>query len=206
MSAFKFFDKQDLPYNPKLVNKYILIIQNTSDETKKQETILLLFINMKKVVLKNVGNYLSLINNSGIKQTLEADELKTEAFIILSKCLEKYRVAKANNFYFYFNKSLSRNFYRMFQKEVRKNTSRINDITLSNLTSLRTNINLDSMSIVVDLIDLDDTERLIVESKIANERKEDFLEFHKDISTNTYYNCIKSIKAKLQILINEGEL
>lgn len=206
MSTFKFFNGEDLPYNPKLVNKYILIIQRSSEQSKIDEFVLLLYMNMKKVVLKNVNNYLSLINNSNIKKTLEADELKTEAFIVLKNCLTKYKVHKSNNFYFYFNKSLSRNFYRMYEKEVKKNTTRITDISMNYIEGLKNSIEFDITSYIIDNLKFDRVERLVLISKYNQEKKEDFLINNPSINTAAYYNAIKSTKQVLIQLIQDGEL
>ena len=214
----KIFQTVEIPYNVRKVNKLVLIIQKTTDQKLIDKSNMQLFNYMKKVVDKNVNNYLLLVRNSGIRDGYEVNELTIECFIILSKCIKKYKVSKKNNFYFYYNKSLSRTLFRIFEKEQKHNVERSHiqtsagDLegksTLSNRDEMKlsNNIELSVEGILLDTLNMTEVEKLICISKVKEQKREDFLIENPTITNNTYYLSMKSIKVKLLKLKQNGEL
>lgn len=204
---FEIFDIDDPIFNRKLANKYVLIIKkgNNCDEAKLD-----LYKLMKKVIVKNVKNYVKLARNSSVtEECLDEAEMYGEAFIVLMKCTDKFKVAKGNCFYFYFNKSLSRNFYRMFDKEVRKlegykgyksqatNAVQNRDVFKDDIYSVK---------FVSDALDLDGFDRKVLESKLQFQKKDDFIVSNKDATISRYYASIRKIKSQVQILKDNGDI
>lgn len=202
------FDRKDPVYNRNLANKLVLTIQRSKNKRIVDEFKIDLYKLMKKIVVKNVKNYKKLSFNSSVTDDChEEEEMYAEAFIVMMKCIEKYKVSKKNCFYFYFNKSLSRTFYRMFSKEVRDD-ERFGDFSqfYQMIFPGVSDNEIYSIDLVIQSLKLNELDLKILKSKIEYEKKEDFLDKNPQINSNTYYNSIKKIKEQILILIDNGEL
>ena len=120
--------RRDFYYNLKFVEKCIKIIQTSNDEKRVKAYKSLVFKMMKDIVKKNVTNYLNLLRNVDYPDIPERDELISDCYVVFDKCVSKFLVDKGYNFYFYFNKSLSRNFFREYYKKIQNNNA-TEDIT-----------------------------------------------------------------------------
>lgn len=204
---FEIFDRDDPIFSREKVNKYILIIRKgkNSDEAKLE-----LYKMMKKVITRNVNNYVKFFRNSVVSdKSLEEDELYGESFIIMMKCVEGFKVKKNNCFYFYFSKSLSRTFFRMLEKEKRKLEGSIkyrskadNDITNLDLFS-NTVYGLD---LVLSGLDLDSFDKKVLNSKLLFQKKDDFIVSTRGATVSKYYASIRKIKFQIQKLKENGDL
>ena len=203
---FDIFDKDEPIFNRKLANRYVLMIRKGTNEEAKLD----LYRLMKKLIVKNVKNYAKLARNSSVTEAcLEEAEMYGEAFIVLMKCTEKFKVKKGNCFYFYFNKSLSRNFYRMFDREVRKldgyrgyrgeanNKVKNRDVFKDDIYSVK---------FVSDCLDLDGFDKKVLESKLLFQKKDDFIVNNNDATISRYYASIRKIKSQVQILKDNGDI
>lgn len=204
------FKNYEPKFNRKLVNKLVLIIKKGDDSPVTDKAKLELFKMMKKIVVKNVRNYLNLAYNSYVTEDcLEEDEMYSEAYIVLIKCIENYKVSKKNCFYFYFNKSISRNFYRMFDKEIRKfdGLKGYKDVTKS--TSKQQDIFRDdiySVEFVSEILDLDEFDKKVLKSKLAFEKKDDFIVNNEDATVSKYYVSMRKIKEQVSKLVEDGDI
>lgn len=206
MRVNKIFQRNEIPYNVKKVNRLVLIIQKTSDQRLMDESLLSLFNYMKKVVDKNINNYLLLVRNASVREAYESEELVIECYLIMTKCIKKYKVMKGNNFYFYFNKSLSRTLYRLFEKEQKRNVERFESTNTSALSKLTNNMSCSVDGLVLDNLNFTEVEKLICMSKVKEQKREDFLIENPNVTNNMYYICMKNIKTKLINLQRHGEL
>ena len=178
-------------------------------EAKEKELKLELFKLMSKVVVKNIRNYMKLADNSPVTDECHNSyEMQAEAWVILEKCLMKFKLKHNYCFYFYYNKSLGRNFYRMFDKEVRKRekyqeyeTEKINTSQLG-----KTDVNNFPIEMIIESIDLTENEEKILRSKLVREKKSDFLDKNCKLSSGKYYTALKNIKEKINKLKDDGEL
>ena len=90
----KIFDRKDPIYDRNLANKLVLIIQKSKNNRMVDASKIDLYKLMKKIVVKNVKNYTKLSNNSAVtKDGNEEEEMYSEAFIVMIKCIEKYKVS-----------------------------------------------------------------------------------------------------------------
>jgi hypothetical protein len=207
---FEMFDKDDPVFNRKLVNKYILIIKKGRSGSALENAKIDLFKLMKKVIIKNVKNYVNLSRNSSVtSQCLDENEMYCESFIVLMRCADKFNVKKKNCFYFYFNKSLARTFYRMFDKEVRKldgfrgySTQKQSNHNAKDL--FREDIY--SVEFVADNLVLDDFDRRVLKSKMEFQKKDDFIVNNEDANISRYYASIRKIKEQVQNLKDNGDI
>lgn len=168
-----------------------------------------LFKLMSKVIVKNIRNYVKLSNNSPVTNYCNnCFEMQAEAWVILEKCLMKFKLKNNYCFYFYFNKSLGRNFYRMFDKEVRKKEKyeKYETEKIKTSQTCKTD-NLDfPIEMIIESIDLSENEEKILRSKLVREKKSDFLDKNKNLSSGKYYTALKNIKEKINKLKDDGEL
>ena len=176
-----------------------MIIQTSTNEKRVRAFKSLVFKMMKDIVKKNMANYLNLLRNSGVQDLPDKDDLLADCFIIFDKCVERYLVGRGYNFYFYFNKSLSRNFYRDYQKEVKRNNSdkEITDVmTIVNSSFHVTEIH-ESEIFIISHLGFSDTEMMICKSKISGQKTSEFLRGHPDITSVQYSRALRNIKDKL---------
>ena len=118
MSLESTYFKVDFFYNSPLVEKYVKIIQTSKSPKRVRAFKNLVFMMMSDIVKKNIANYINLLRNSDVEYLPERDELVADCYLIFDKCVYKFILGRGYNFYFYYNKSLSRNFFRNYQKEI----------------------------------------------------------------------------------------
>lgn len=184
----------DFHYRVKLINTYISIIQSTDNGKRISNLKFLIFRMMKDVVNKNIKNYQKLITNSGLNESLEYDELVSECYLVFEKCLEKYNIELGKNFYFYFNKSLSRNFYRLYQKKGKFPEKDTDENYFSNSEDFHIEHNYSIDFVVTNIGKFSEIEKRIIKSKCNNEKQKEFLLKNKDISVSIYNKNLENIK------------
>lgn len=191
--------RKNYKYRVKFVNKCIKIIRYSGKESRINAYKNLLFKMMKDVVKKNIANYLNLLRNAEIKNVPARDELVSECYIIFDKCVSGFTINKNNNFYFYFNKSLSRNFYRSYQKEVfRKNNNvevtEVLEIVNKGFHDYR---EPDTMDLLMSTLQFNEIDKRICRSKLSGQNLSDFFKDNPDIKKTDYSESLKKIKAIL---------
>jgi hypothetical protein len=197
--------EKDYAYSPKIVNKYLLIIKTTKEDVDKIEKYKkLLFSMMKEIVNKNINNFLSLLINSGCyNNDLDKKDLICDCYFIFDKCLKNYKVNKKNNFYFYFNKSMSRSFFRDYQKQLRRSNKEVKNFEIFS-DSAFANDNPEMMSFLLDNLKFSEIQKTIINSKLLGQRLEDYFQLNPEITSVIYYENLKQIKEILKN--NEDEL
>lgn len=191
--------KKNYRYRVKFVNKCLKIIRYSEKESRINAYKNLLFKMMKDVVKKNIANYLNLLRNAEVKDVPARDELVSECYIIFDKCVSGFTINKNHNFYFYFNKSLSRNFYRSYQKEVfRKNNSvEVTDVLEIVNSGFHDYREPDTMDLLMSTLQFNEIDKRICRSKLSGQNLSDFFKNNPDIKKTDYYESLKKIKAIL---------
>lgn len=199
MSLESVFFRKDFYYNVRLVEKSINIIQTSTDSKRIQAFKTLVFKMMKDVVKKNIANYLNLLRNVNSPDIPERDELVSDCFIVFDKCVSKFIVNKGYNFYFYFNKSLSRNFFREYYKKLQggNSTVDITDVMMIVNKSFHVRESQGSVEMLLDNLKFTELEKRICQSKMNGQKISDFLKANTDVTNSQYARALKSVKAKL---------
>lgn len=200
--------KRDYHYKAKFVNKCIAIIRFTKSEKRRRAYRNLVFKMMKDIVKKNIANYLNLLSSIDMKDTLPSrDELIADCYIIFDKCVEKYKLGKGYNFYFYFNKSLSRNFFRDYQKELqRSNSVEITEALATVNSGFHDYRQLDTTELLMTHLGLTELEMRICRSRMLGQKTSEFLAENEDVTNAQYSKCLKRIKEVLIEFQEEGEI
>lgn len=208
MSLESVYFKRDYHYKAKFVNKYIAIIRFTKSEKRRKAYYNLVFKMMKDIVKKNIANYLNLLSSIDMKDTLPSrDELIADCYIIFDKCVEKYKLGKGYNFYFYFNKSLSRNFFRDYQKELqRSNSVEITEALATVNSGFHDYRQLDTTELLMTHLGLTELEMRICRSRMLGQKTSEFLSENEDVTNAQYSKCLKRIKEVLIEFQEEGEI
>lgn len=195
-------------YRVKFVNRYITIIRFSKQEKRVEAYRNLVFKMMKDIVKKNIYNYLNLLQSVTTKEEMPTkDELIAECFIIFDKCLEKYEISRKNNFYFYFNKSLSRRFFKEYQRTYQRSVGiEITEAVTTVCRNLHENSNPNTLSVIYTQLHFTPLEIRICESKIAGEKVSDFLKKNEDVTNLQYSNALKRIKKLLIHIKQKGEI
>lgn len=196
--------KRGYSYNRKRINTIIMRIRYGR---RKPLTIkgykTYIFKAMKDIVEKNIQNYLNLLNNSPCRDIPEYDEILSECYIVFDKCLEKYKVSKYNDFYYYFNKALSRNFYRCYQREVNfPQTELTNEISLIHPKLADTN-GTDTTELLLHNLNFTEFEKVVCRSKLRGEKGTEFLRKNNHITQKQYNEALNKIKKVLLQLIKD---
>jgi len=195
-------------YDQERVERYIDVIQTTDNPLRKKGYKDLVFKMMKDIVLKNVGNYINLMNGSNL-DIPERGEIIADCYIIYDKCLEKYKTNQGFNFYFYFNKSLTRNLYTMCKElEIERNTNKVSYVEDVTIYSSRVKIDgLDSgTDLLIRTLGLTEIEQRVCRSKILGMNSADFLSENEDVTKTEYHKSLRRIKEVLSKLKERGEL
>lgn len=204
---FNISNQPNSPYDKKKVNILVLKIKKCVDENKSNKFKIELFNLMNKVIVKNINNYLKLTTNSPIKSDSNNFlEMQSEAFIILVKCVDGFKIKDGNDFYFYFNKSLSRNFFRFFSQHIRekKRGDMVSDF-IKLFSPNPTNEIDEDIEFLIQQLGFSKDEQRILLSKIYNQNKSDFLSKNKDFNSEKYNSCMTIIKEMLNKLRDKDE-
>lgn len=153
-----------------------------------------IFKMMKDVVKKNVCNYENLMRATTCTELPTHDEIIADCYVMYDKCLMKFKVDKRNNFYYYFNKSLSRNFYREYSKSMKNAQVELTDAMTIVHPALHDNGEPDTMSSLMDNLDFNDIDRRIANSRLNGQKTSEFLNENKDITNSQYSKSLKKMK------------
>ena len=198
--------KASFEYKAKLVNEWIRIIKFSDNEKRSAAFKIVVFKMMKDIVKKNVCNCLNLLNGAGKRDMPERDELISECYIIFDKCISKYNLEKGNNFYFYYNKSISRHFFKFYQKESNNLSVELTEAISSVHPKLHDSSEPDIMGALLKHFNFDETDKRIIYSRLNGKKISEFLEENDDISNNQYSKSLQKIKELLTYYKERGEL
>ena len=199
MSLESTYFKVDFFYNSPLVEKYVKIIQTSKSPKRVRAFKNLVFMMMSDIVKKNIANYINLLRNSDVEYLPERDELVADCYLIFDKCVYKFILGRGYNFYFYYNKSLSRNFFRNYQKEIKHNncTTEITDVMTIVNPSFRSSEESGSVDLLMDQLGLNELEKRVCESRILGQKTSEFLKSNPDVTNSQYSGTLKVVKEKL---------
>ena len=198
--------RREFIYKRKFINACILRIRfgERSERTVKGYKTFI-FKSMKTIVEKNICNYINLLNGSPCRQIPEYDEILSECWIVFEDCINKYKVTKYNNFYFYFNKALSRRFYKYYCREINyHNTDMTEEIELFH-PKLSHNPHLDTEEVLFHTLHLTKFEQRVCRSKLKGERISEFLKRNKSCTPAKYHKAMTNIKLILKQAIKENK-
>lgn len=207
----KYF-KCDFYYDNARVERFIEIIKSPQSSARRQTAFKnVVFKMMKDVVKKNIRNYLNLLTNgTSIEEIPTTDELIADCYIIFDKCLEKYKSGCGYNFYFYFNKSMSRCFYRSWTKEMARdnNSVEIGEAieTVNTRFHTRADVTGSSMDLLLDNFHFDGIERRVIKSRLAGQKTSEFLKRNADVTHSQYSQALKNIKERIKEYQSLGEI
>lgn len=191
-------------YNKDLAQKLIVIMKKKSSSERRRSSIrYLLFKMMKDIVKKNIQNYQNLLRSIEDLQREDipvTDDLIGDCWEVFHICTEKYDPEKGDNFYFFYNKALSRKFYRDYQdklKEMFREPRLDDECDFENRMSMSSLGGVETVDLIIDVLGFTDVEKRIALSKLRQQRTQDFLKENKDISSVTYSRALASVKEKL---------
>lgn len=191
-------------YSPRLVKKCIILANKCSNERLATNSKLELFKMLSEVVVKNIQNFYSLTQSyENVIHT--KDDLVGDAYFVMNKCLSNFDAKRGKQFYFYYNKSLTRAFVRIIEQNYLKhrNTTRVDEEFESFVFIGEVKNTLDLVEFYLDLFKLTEEEREIVRSKLADQKPRDFLLESDNVTWKTYFSSLESIKKKFEPLRTE---
>lgn len=198
--------KVTFDYKYKLVNEWIKIIKSSPDEKRVAAFKMVVFKMMSGVVRKNICNSINLLTGLGKRDIPERDELVTECYILFCKCLEKYNIDKGNNFYFYYNKSISRYFFKIYQRESQLLTVELTEPISTSNHHLHDNSEPDIMEALLHHLNFDELDKSIIRSRLSGKKISEFLEENPEVTNAQYSKSMQKIKEILNYYKERGEL
>jgi len=198
--------KATFDYRVKLVNDWIRIIKTTECQKREEAFKIVVFKMMKDIVKKNISNCLNLLNGAGKQDMPERDELISECYIIFDKCLSKYNIEKGNNFYFYYNKSISRHFFKYYQRECQSLSVELTDAISTTHPKLHCNSEPDLIEALMHHFHFTEIDKRITRSRLQDKKISEFLKENADVTCNQYSRSLQKIKETLNYYKETGEL
>lgn len=202
----------EFKYNAQLVDKLICRIQSDIKEERKNNIKYLVFKMMKNVVCKNILNYLNLLRglNLRVEEIPDSDDLISDCYVVYNHCVDKYLVRSGYNFYFYFNKALTRNFFRLYTRAKTKLNRELEiedeSVLYNRIEYSTSNGSLGSVELLMELLQFNDIEIRICRSRLSGQKNIDFLKENLDVTNSQYNSTLRVIKEKLIKYQQEGEL
>lgn len=212
MSLESKYFKHDFYYDNARVERFIEIIKSPCSSSRRQQAFKnVVFKMMKDVVKKNMHNYLNLLTNgTSIEEIPNTDELIADCYIIFDKCIEKYKSGCGYNFYFYFNKSMSRCFYRSWTKEMTRDNNSVEIGEAIETVNTRFHTRADAtggtMELLLDNFGFKGVERRIIKSRLAGQKTSEFLKKNPDVTHSQYSQALKNIKERIKEYQDLGEI
>lgn len=168
-----------------------------------------IFYMMKKILVKNINNYQKLCRNSVLGANYNTDEeMESECFLVFENCVYKFvSDSGKNDFYFYFNKSLSRSLYKIFLKNIKNTESVSNASSLSEYSEendvlekyLDHSTNNLSIKFTLTNFKFDDNCLKVIDSKLRGEKMSEFIRSSSDMDQKVYDKSLKKVKKELNL-------
>lgn len=194
-------------YNIELVNSQINIIQNSKDKEQISLTKNIVFKQMKNIVIKNITNYINLLNGIQYHDIPNKEDLISECYLIFDKCVKRYKLnydSKSSNFYFFFNKALSRYFFKDYRSILNKYSDDFIRV-INDINEAKTH-QIDDLTTMLKLLNFSEDEINIINSKVLGENKKKFLNKNENISDIKYTTMLKNIKQKINKLTENKQI
>ena len=192
-------------YDKKEVTKLLIKAKKSKNKRKSDEAKKILFLSLSRIVVKNIENFFKIsIKYSDLIH--DRNDLVSECYLTLDKCVEKYDLNIGSVFYWYYNKSLTFRMQRIIEKNYYKhrNNFRVEREHESFIFSSKlSTISTDFTDFYLDIFQVTDEERKIIEAKMTGKKIKEFVEDEMQITWNEYYKRVGSIKNKLKTIRDE---
>lgn len=199
--------KRKFIYRQRFINVCILRIKygHRSERTIRGYK-MYLFKMMHDIIQKNVCNYINLLTNgTDLREIPTHDDVLTDAYLMFDRCLQKFKVKKGHNFYYYLNKSLSRNFFREYKKIQNNSTLELTDsIEFYNPDLHYVSDNYESL-LILKKLGCNELECRVAISKMNGEQITEFLSKNKSITRLQYQMAMRRIKMIVAQAKEEGK-
>lgn len=192
-----------IEYDAALARKCIILANNCKKQRISDESKIILFKMLSKIVIKNIENFFSLVKiYDNVLHT--KNDLVGDAFFVLMNCINGFDIKLNKQFYFYYNKALTRAFIRIIEKNYYKHrdTQRVPDGFESFLFLDKSTSGNNLLEFYFDLFRLTDDERRIVKSRLLEQNPRDFVS-ESDFTMSEYKITLEIIRDKTKALRDE---
>ena len=108
-------------YDKQFVNRSLLHIKYSENQALKDKLKLEIYYSQSKLIVKAINNFFSLVKTiPGEKVIHTKEDIASECYIVMSKCIENLKIKDLKKFYFYLNTSLNRAMYRLYERRYKK--------------------------------------------------------------------------------------
>lgn len=192
-------------YNKTLATKIVKRVQSGSTSNGAETALkLLLFKMMKKLVKKNSFNYINLLNGIQFEELPTSAELISDCYMVFDVCVSKFKTDGGYDFYFYYNKALSRNFYENYRRKSRAKEVKMFEWIDNVNDDMRVKGVYDSIDSILNRINFSELELRVIKSKIDGISMNEFLKLNEDITQLEFNKSLKKVRHTLLKLIENG--
>lgn len=184
-------------YDVGFVNKALLQIKYSKNDALKDKLKLEIYYSQAKLIVKAVNNFFSLVKTiTGEKVIHTKEDIASECYIVMSKCIDNLKIADLKKFYFYLNTSLNRAMYRLYEKRYKKHFDVIANTEDIEILMINTGYDDQFDLTSIDLKGFSDLEIRLIEFKFSGDKLSDFLKDMK-ITNMEFQCCLENVKDKL---------
>jgi len=184
-------------YDVDFVSRSLIYVKFGKIEIKKDRLRLEIFYCQSKFIIKAINNFFSLVKTISEEKVIHTKEdIASECYIVMSKCINNLKIKDLKKFSFYLNTSLNRAMYRLYEKQYKKHFDVLpnNEDTEIIVMNHGYDDHFDLTS--VDLKDFSQIEIEIIKFKFSGEKLNVFLKTI-NINNNDFQLHLENIKMKL---------
>lgn len=203
-SLYTQLKNSSIRYDEDKVKNCLIVIRNSKNDKLVEKSKMLIYNSLSNIIVKNVNNFFNLIKRVEAHRVLhERDDIVTECYVILNKCIKNFDVNSGKNFFFYFNKALSLGLHRLAKKNY-KDDIYFNDYDVVHKfeTNTFSNVALDPVMLDNVKFTLEHTE--YIDSRLADEKINDFIS-RKGITRTAYYKIVNEVKSILSHIYERND-
>lgn len=184
-------------YDANFVCRALLQIKFSDNESLKNDLKLRIFHSQSKLIVKAINNFFSLLKTIPPEKILHTSEdIASECYIVMFKCIDNLQISNLKKFYFYLNTSLNRAMYRLYERQYKKHFDILPNTDDVELVMMNSGYDDQFDLTSVDLKTFSDLEIKIIEFKFSGDKLSTFLKVMK-ITNADYQENLELIKEKL---------
>jgi len=189
---------EKIEYDEQRVVQSILICRKCGEEKVLERHRVRLFRYLSKIIVKNINNFAFLTCEYERELVFTKNDLISECYIVLEKCICSFDLRKKKSFYWFYNKALSRHLLRLIERNCRKHIKDIGiDLVKTSVNGITTTSEIDFLNYYLNKIDFTDEEKKLIESRLSMVKLNDYVKKVVGMNGSRYYQLLQSVKQKI---------
>lgn len=200
--SYNFLIENYQSYDKKAVKKLVIISGRCKDRKITRDSKKELFLMLTAVTIKNIENFFKYCKSKGYRDLIhERDDLVSESYMVMDKCIEKFNISNKTIFYWYYNRALTNRMLRIIENTYYKSRSigRVPEGSEYFVETLQlVEIDIDFSELMLENFNITHNERRIIETKLNKGSIRDLISEELQITQNEYYKIVSRLKKKFK--------